>query len=54
MSPMTAKVIRKRLRYLKPSPENEDLYRVVDPSDQEIILLAESISRHGNENTLHH
>ena len=39
--------VRKRLKYLKPSPENDQLYRPVDPSDPEIKLLAESIARHG-------
>lgn len=37
--------VRKRLTTLKPSPENDQLYRPVDPEDPEIIKLAESIRR---------
>lgn len=32
---------------ITPSPENDTLYRPVDPADQEIRALAESIRRHG-------
>ena len=32
---------------IKPSPENDQLYRPVDRSDPEIIELAESIKKHG-------
>lgn len=32
---------------LRPSPENDTLYRPVDPDDPEIVALAESIGRHG-------
>ncbi len=32
---------------IKPSPENAKLYRPVDPSDPEVIALAESIKKHG-------
>ena len=32
---------------IRPSPENERLYRPVDPKDPEIVALADSITRHG-------
>lgn len=32
---------------LRPSPENETLYRPVDPTDPEMIAMAESIRQHG-------
>jgi hypothetical protein len=32
---------------LRPSPENDRLYRPVDPSDPEVKALAESIKKHG-------
>jgi hypothetical protein len=32
---------------ITPSPENDRLYRAVDPEDPEIIALAKSIERHG-------
>jgi len=32
---------------IRPSPENERLYRPVDPNDPEVAALAESIRRHG-------
>ena len=32
---------------IHPSPENEKLYRPVDPKDPEIIALAESVRRDG-------
>src|SRR5947207_1173652 len=32
---------------ITPSPENDKLYRPVDPDDREIIALAESIGTHG-------
>jgi hypothetical protein len=43
----TYRIVRKRVAHLKPSPENEQLYLPVDPSDPEIIALAESIKREG-------
>ena len=39
--------VRKRLKSLRPSPENASLYREVDASDPEIIKLAASIRRLG-------
>ena len=41
------KVVRKRLQYLRPSPENAKLYRPVLQDDPAIIELAESIRRNG-------
>ena len=32
---------------IRPSPENEQLYRPVDPNDPDILALAESIERDG-------
>ncbi|MBP60393.1 MAG: chromosome partitioning protein ParB [Planctomycetaceae bacterium] len=40
-------VTRKRLSSLKPSPENDELYRPVDANDPEIQKLADSIKRKG-------
>lgn len=40
-------ITRKRLSSLKPSPENDELYRAVDPNDPAIIELPESIDRLG-------
>ena len=40
-------VSRVRVSSIHPSPENEKLYRPVDPEDPEIIKLAESIQKHG-------
>ena len=42
-----AKVDHVRLSEIRPSPENDQLYRPVDPSDPEIIALADSIRRLG-------
>src|SRR4051794_17948952 len=42
-----AKVSHGRLSTLKRSPENDKLYKPVDPKDPEIIALAESIRRNG-------
>jgi hypothetical protein len=41
------KTVRKRLSSIKPSPENERLYRPIDPEDADIITLAESIAERG-------
>ena len=38
---------RKRLKHVKPSPENDELYGPVDYDDPEIRELAESIRQHG-------
>jgi len=32
---------------IRPSPENDAIYGVIDPTDQEIIELAQSITEHG-------
>jgi hypothetical protein len=32
---------------IRPSPENEELYRPVDPTDPEIVAMADSIREHG-------
>ena len=37
---------------LRPSPENSDLYRPVDPADPEIVELARSIKAHGVQEPL--
>ena len=37
----------RRLSEIKPSPENDQLYRPVDRGDREIILLAQSLRKHG-------
>src|SRR6476660_2117127 len=36
-----------RLLSIKRSPENDKLYRPVDPTDPDIVALAESIREHG-------
>ena len=41
------RTVRKRVASLRPSPENEQLYRPVDPNDPEIVDLAASIEREG-------
>src|SRR4051812_33327328 len=41
------KVRHVRLSTLKRSPENDKLYKPVDPKDPEIVALADSIRRHG-------
>jgi hypothetical protein len=40
-------ISERRLDALRPSPENNDLYRPVSPDDPEVRSLAESIRRHG-------
>jgi ParB-like chromosome segregation protein Spo0J len=40
-------ISERRLDELRPSPENDTLYRPVDPTDPEIVALAESIRQHG-------
>jgi hypothetical protein len=40
-------IVRKRLSSLKPSPENDQLYRPVDPASKEIQELAASIAKNG-------
>lgn len=35
------------LRSIRPSPENDELYRAIDPGDPEIAALADSIREHG-------
>jgi hypothetical protein len=42
-----AKATELPLLGIKPSPENDRLYRPVDPSDSEIVALADSIRSHG-------
>jgi len=37
---------------LRPSPENEELYRPVDPADSEIVALTQSIAAHGVQQPL--
>ena len=37
---------------ISPSPENEQLYRPVDPSDPEILALADSVRAHGVQESL--
>jgi ParB-like chromosome segregation protein Spo0J len=41
------KVRHARLLSIKRSPENDKLYRPVDPTDPDIVALAESIRQHG-------
>lgn len=50
----TAKVTHAGLSVfaLKPSPENDKLYRPIDPADPEIRALAESIREHGLQQPL--
>jgi hypothetical protein len=43
----TAKVDHVRLLAIQPSPENDSIYRPVDPSDPEIVALAKSIGERG-------
>lgn len=43
----SAGVVILSLDTIRPSPENERLYRPVDPEDPEIVALAESIAEHG-------
>ena len=50
--PVKYRTVRKRVASLKPSPENELLYRRVSTSDPEIGELAESIKREGLHNPL--
>lgn len=45
--PTPNRIVRKRLSSLKPSPENDQLYGEVDPSDPEIQRFAVSILKHG-------
>lgn len=40
-------ILEKRLDEIRPSPENDRIYRPVDPTDPEIIALAKSIKRLG-------
>ncbi|MBC8352202.1 MAG: ParB N-terminal domain-containing protein [Planctomycetes bacterium] len=40
-------VLEKKLSEIRPAPENDDIYGVIDPDDPEIIALAESITEHG-------
>lgn len=40
------------LHRVRPSPENDRLYRPVDPDDPDIIALAESIAEHGVQEPL--
>ncbi len=37
----------RRLSSIRPSPENDQLYRPIDPNDPEIVTLAESIAENG-------
>lgn len=37
---------------IRPSPENERLYRPVDPTDSEVVALAQSIRNHGIQEPL--
>jgi ParB-like chromosome segregation protein Spo0J len=37
---------------IRPSPENEDLYRPADPADPEIVELACSVKAHGVQDPL--
>ena len=41
-----------RLDEIRPSPENDQLYRPIDPDDPQIIRLAESIHEHGIQEPL--
>ncbi len=41
------RILQVPVKWLKPSPENEKLYRPVNPNDPEIIALAESIEADG-------
>ena len=40
-------ILDKRLGEIHPSPENDRIYRPVDPTDSEIIALADSITQYG-------
>jgi ParB-like chromosome segregation protein Spo0J len=40
------------LAHIRPSPENDRLYRPVDPADPEVVALAESIRDHGVQEPL--
>ena len=40
-------ILEKPLAEIRPSPENDRIYRPVDASDPEIIALAQSILQHG-------
>jgi ParB-like nuclease domain len=48
---MSERTVRKRVSSLKPSPENERLYRPAD-QDPDILALAESIKRYGLQEPL--
>jgi hypothetical protein len=48
---MSERTVRKRVSSLKPSPENEQLYRPAD-QDPDILALAESIKRYGLQEPL--
>ncbi|MEX1223414.1 MAG: ParB N-terminal domain-containing protein, partial [Pirellulales bacterium] len=47
-----AKITRKRVSSLKPSPENQKLYKAIDANSPEIVELAESIRRNGLQQPL--
>ena len=40
-------ILEKRIGDIHPAPENDHLYRPIDPNDPEIIALAESIKQYG-------
>jgi hypothetical protein len=42
-----APILKRHLSTILPSPENDQLYRPVDPDDPEIRALADSIRKHG-------
>ena len=59
MSTATAKaktrlvrIRRRRIESVRPSPENERLYRPIDPNDPEIAALADSIRQYGIQEPL--
>jgi hypothetical protein len=45
--PKTYRTVRKRLSAIRMSPENREIYRLVDPEDPEVLKLAESIRTEG-------
>ncbi len=40
-------ILSRRLSEIRPTPENDDIYGRIDPDDEEIVALAESIRQHG-------
>jgi hypothetical protein len=45
-------ILRLPMADIRPSPENDRLYRPVDPADPQIVRLAESIAEHGLQEPL--